>query len=443
MSPRIEHVIANDVLPREADAVVIGAGVIGISTALFLQERGLKVVVVEKGEVAAEQSSRNWGWCRQMGRDEREVPLVLESLRQWDQMNARIGAETGFRRCGIVYLSNSEKDFAKLQTWHRNVATPHKLPTRVLSSREVTEVTPGSTRQWQGALYTEEDGRAEPFIAVPAMARHFQELGGVVITQCAARGIETHAGAVSAVVTERGAVKTSLVVLAGGYWSSRFLHNMDVRFPQTGVVSSVQRTSPVELGHNRTFAGGDFAARKRLDGGFTVAHNHAAMVDLAPEHIEFARDFFPVLKVDWPGLRFRVGKHFVNSARLKRRWKLDETTPFETVRVLDPECVHWLMDEALGDLKKAFPAFAEAQVVERWGGMIDATPDAVPVIDRIEKIQGLHLASGFSGHGFGIGPGAGKLMAEIALGETPCVDPTPFRFSRFGPGYTPQPTTGV
>jgi glycine/D-amino acid oxidase-like deaminating enzyme len=443
MSPRIEHVVSSEALPGAADAVVIGAGVIGISTALFLQERGLKVVVVEKGEVAAEQSSRNWGWCRQMGRDEREVPLVLESLRIWDQMNARVGAETGFRRCGIVYLSDTEKDFAKLQTWHRNVAMPHKLPTRVVRAQDVGDVTPGSARAWEGALYTEEDGRAEPFVAVPAMARHFQKLGGVVITQCAARGIETQAGAVSSVVTERGTVKTSLVVLAGGYWSSRFLHNIDVRFPQTGVISSVQRTSPVDLGHGRTFAGGDFAARKRLDGGYTVAHNHAAMVDLAPEHIEFARDFFPVLKLDWRGLRFRVGRHFVQSAGLKRRWALDEVTPFEQVRVLDPACIHSLMDEALGDLKKAFPAFSDAQVVERWAGMIDATPDAVPVIDKIEKVPGLHLASGFSGHGFGIGPGAGKLMAEIALGEVPCVDPTPFRFLRFGPGFRPAPTTGV
>jgi glycine/D-amino acid oxidase-like deaminating enzyme len=443
MSPRIEPVVTSETLPREADAVVIGAGVIGVSTALFLQERGLKVVIVEKGEVAAEQSSRNWGWCRQMGRDEREVPLVLESLRIWDGMNARVGAETGFRRCGIVYLSDTEADFATSQKWHRDVAAAHKLPTRLVGASNIDSVTPGTTRKWAGALYTEEDGRAEPFVAVPAMARHFMAQGGVIKTGCAARGIEQQAGAVSSVVTEQGVVKTKLVVLAGGYWSSRFLHNMDVRFPQTGVVSSVQRTAAVELGHQRTFSGGAFAARKRLDGGYTVAHNHAALVDIAPEHFEFMRDFFPVLKLDWRGLRFRVGAHLINSLKLKRRWALDQQTPFEQVRVLDPVCVDWLMDEAIGDLRKAFPAFADVKVVERWAGMIDATPDAVPVIDKVAAVPGLHLASGFSGHGFGIGPGAGKLMVEIALGETPCVDPTPFRFSRFGPGFRPQPTTGV
>jgi glycine/D-amino acid oxidase-like deaminating enzyme len=443
MSPRIEHVVTSDTLPREADAVVIGAGVIGVSTALNLQQRGLKVVIIEKGEVAAEQSSRNWGWCRQMGRDAREVPLVLESLRQWDGMNARVGAETGFRRCGIVYLSNSEADFEKNQQWHRDVALPYKLPTRVVAGADVASITPGTARKWVGALYTEEDGRAEPFVAVPAMARHFMAQGGIIKTQCAARGLERQAGAVSSVVTEQGVVKTKLVVLAGGYWSSRFLHNMDVRFPQTGVISSVQRTSPVELGHGRTFAGGAFAARKRMDGGYTIAHNHAAMVDIAPEHFHFMRDFLPVLKLDWRGLRFRVGSHFINAMRLARRWSLDQQSPFEQVRIMDPACVDWLMDEAINDLRKAYPAFAEAKVVERWAGIIDATPDAVPVIDKVAAVPGLHLASGFSGHGFGIGPGAGKLMAEIALGETPCVDPAPFRFSRFGPGFRPQPTQGV
>ena len=93
--PNIEHVIPNEILPTRADAVVIGAGIIGICTALELAERGLSVVVVEKGEVAAEQSSRNWGWCRQMGRDAREIPLVLESLKIWHGINARVNAETG------------------------------------------------------------------------------------------------------------------------------------------------------------------------------------------------------------------------------------------------------------------------------------------------------------------------------------------------------------
>ncbi len=82
------------------------------------------------------------------------------------------------------------------------------------------------------------------------------------------------------------------------------------------------------------------------------------------------------------------------------------------------------------------------QIAERWAGVIDATPDVVPVISALPKVDGLYLASGFSGHGFGLGPGAGKLMAQMIVGEQTCVDPAPFRYSRFFDGSKMRPTTG-
>jgi glycine/D-amino acid oxidase-like deaminating enzyme len=105
--PVIDVIHPSTDFPDRAGAVVIGAGIIGIMTALELAERGIDVVVVEKGDVAAEQSSRNWGWCRQMGRDPREIPLALLSLTLWRGMNARIGAETGWTQCGIAYLCDT------------------------------------------------------------------------------------------------------------------------------------------------------------------------------------------------------------------------------------------------------------------------------------------------------------------------------------------------
>ena len=100
--PSIDRVPSDEVLPQQAAVCIIGGGVAGIATALELAERGIDAVVLEKGEIAAEQSSRNWGWCRQMGRDPREIPLILESLDLWRKMDARIGGQTGFRECGIV-----------------------------------------------------------------------------------------------------------------------------------------------------------------------------------------------------------------------------------------------------------------------------------------------------------------------------------------------------
>ncbi len=441
--PLIQIVTPNETLPKQADAVIIGAGIIGICTALELSERGLNVVVVEKGEVAAEQSSRNWGWCRQTGRDPREIPLVLESLKIWHGMNERVGAETGFRECGIAYLASDDLEFSKYEDWHRNHAVQYGLQTRTIGSDDVAKLLPGSTLKWRGAMYTPNDCRAEPFIAVPAMARALQTKGGQIFTNCAARGLETSAGAVSAVVTERGVIATKRVVLAGGYWSRRFLHNMGIRFPQLGVLGSVMRSSPVDAGFTTSFSGNKFALRKRLDGGFTITHNHYSVADITPDSFRFLVDFLPVFKLDYKGLKLRFGQRFIDEAKLKRRWAMDEVSPFEQVRILDPKPAQWILDDAKQALEKVFPAFQGIQIEESWGGIIDATPDAVPVIDAMSKLPGLFLASGFSGHGFGIGPGAAKLMAQIITGEKPCVDPTPFKFSRFEDGSRPGPTTGL
>jgi glycine/D-amino acid oxidase-like deaminating enzyme len=441
--PHITKVTSNTTLPVSADVVVIGAGIIGIATALELAERGLSVVVLEKGEVAAEQSSRNWGWCRQMGRDPREIPLILESLKIWHGMNARVGAETGFRQCGIAYVASSESELDRYDQWRKNNAAPHRIDSKLLNSKQVDELLPGCTRSWTGALYTASDCRAEPFIAVPAMAVALQKLGGKIFTNCAARGIETSAGALSSVVTERGVIACKQLVLAGGFWSRRFLHNLGITFPQLGVLSSVMRTSAVEAGFTSSFSGGKFTARKRFDGGFTVTHNHVSVADIVPDSFRLFFDFLPVYKLDWRGLRLRLGKRFVEEASLARKWQLDTISPFEKIRILDPDPAQWILNEAYAEIKKAFPAFVNTRVEEQWGGIIDATPDAVPVIAPLAQISGLFLASGFSGHGFGLGPGAGKLMAQIVVGEKPCVNPHPFRFERFADGSSTGPTTGV
>src|ERR1700752_2076398 len=99
--------------PARADVVVVGGGIVGVSAALHLAKKGVSVVVCEKGRIAGEQSSRNWGWCRTMGRDADEIPLAIESLRLWRGMNERTGRETGFRQPGIVYLCETEKEMAE------------------------------------------------------------------------------------------------------------------------------------------------------------------------------------------------------------------------------------------------------------------------------------------------------------------------------------------
>ena len=117
-------------------AVVIGGGIIGVSAALTLAERGIAVTLCEKGEIGGEQSSRNWGWCRQQGRDPREIPLVIESLKRWGAMSERVGADVGFKRCGTLYLADSERSLARHAQWLK-FAEPFGIDTSLIGAVEV------------------------------------------------------------------------------------------------------------------------------------------------------------------------------------------------------------------------------------------------------------------------------------------------------------------
>src|SRR5215470_2597346 len=247
MAPRVDPVRSDDVLPDRADVVIIGGGIIGTSAALFLAQKGVSAALVEKGHIAGEQSSRNWGWCRKMARDPREIPLVIESLRQWQGMNETVEAETGFRTCGIMYLGETEADLARYEAWLEE-ARPYQLDTRLIGADEIAAHLPGLATKWAGGLFTASDGKAEPQMAAPAIAEAARRLGAGVITGCAVRGIETAAGRVSGVVTEQGRIACQSVVLAGGAWSRLFAGNLGIELPQLKVLASVMRTEPLEGG---------------------------------------------------------------------------------------------------------------------------------------------------------------------------------------------------
>jgi glycine/D-amino acid oxidase-like deaminating enzyme len=431
MAPETIEIETDLALPRRADVVIIGGGIAGVSTLLALAEKGIPAVLVEKGRLAGEQSSRNWGFCRTQGRALAEVPLALEALRQWDGMDQRVGGDLGFTRAGACYLCETPKQVAAYEAWLEK-ARDYQVQSRILSPDEVDQVLPGSSRRWAGALFTASDGRAEPQRAVPLMAQAARRRGATIVTTCAARGLEMKAGRVSAVVTEKGTIDCQAVVLAGGAWSRLFCGNMGVDFPQLKVLGSVMRTEPLNGPPELAVAGPDFAFRKRADGGYTVARRNKYEAHIVPDSFRLLPAFFSALIETRHEYRIRPFGRFREEQKIPRSWRLDEPSPFEATRVLDPAPNPAIVEESRQNLIKAFPAFAPAKIAQSWGGLIDTTPDAVPVIGPVAAVPGFFLMSGFSGHGFGIGPGAGRLMAELVAGDMPVVDPAPFRFERFG-----------
>jgi glycine/D-amino acid oxidase-like deaminating enzyme len=442
MGPRVDPVASDTTVPPRAAVVIAGGGIAGVSAAWALAGKGVSVVLCEKGEIAGEQSSRNWGWCRKMGRDPRELPLIIESLRLWQGMNKAIGAETGFRTVGIMYLCETDADVTRREAWLEH-ARPYQLDTRMIGPDEIARLMPGAAHNFRAALYTESDGRAEPQKAAPAIAEAARRLGATILASCAVRGVETTGGRVVAAVTEKGRIACDAVLLAGGAWSRLFCGNQGLDLKQLKVRSSVMRTEKLDGGPEISASGSGFGFRKRLDGGYTVANINASVSEIVPDSFRLAWDFLPLWRSGQATVRLRLSGRFLEEARLKRRWSLDSPSPFEAVRILDPYPIERLNMDALASLQRRFPVFKQARIAQHWAGMIDVTPDAVPVISPVEAMPGFFVATGFSGHGFGIGPAAGRLAADLITGDSPIVDPTPFRFERFTGPMRSQPTRGL
>ena len=431
--PTPTPVIGDETLPKQVDVVVIGGGIIGAMTALELAERGISVALCEKGEIGAEQSSRNWGWVRMGGRDAREIPLMDQAIQAWQGMDKRLGRKTGYTRTGSIFAASSDKIFARYKDWTRNL-TDRQMACHMVSATDLEHLLPQNNLNLAGAMQTPMDGRAEPQWAASAMAEAARDAGAHILTGCAARTVETSAGAVSGVVTERGEIGCQAVVLAGGAWSRLFAGNAGVDLPQLKVLSSVLRTTPVRGGPDVTFRGDKIAFRKHADGGYIIASREENVFDLVPDSFRLARAFFPALRAEWKAISFRLSDRWWQEARMKRHWQADDTTPFETCRILDPAPSAKARDKAWHAARGAFPFLKGSEMAQSWAGMIDVTPDAIPVMSPVAGRPGLHIATGFSGHGFGIAPGAGRLMADLVTGAPPVVDPHDFRLSRFSDG---------
>ena len=440
MAPTPNTVTSDEALPASTEVAIIGGGIIGVAAALTLAERKIPCALFEKGVIAGEQSSRNWGWCRQQGRDPRELPLIIESLRLWRDMNHRVGAETGFVTCGIASLATSEQQMTEFEDW-RQLARQHDIDARVIDSQETNALLPGATRAWRGALYTPHDGRAEPTRAAPAMALAAQQHGAKLFTATAVRSIETKAGRVSGIITEKGSVDCRAVILAGGAWSRTFCRNLGIDLPQLKVRSSVLRTAPLTDGPTTSTSGPGFAVRRRADGGYSIAHRNVVRHDLVPDSFRLLRPFWPLTWMSWRELHMSIGRRFVEEAKQPTQWNSADITPFERCRILDPAPNIAELNQALKNLCQAYPVFRRVTVTERWAGMIDVMPDVIPVISTVTQHPGLVIATGFSGHGFGIGPAAGQLSADLATSATPIVNPTDFRYERLIDGSPMTPMT--
>jgi len=433
---RIDEVTNSEGFSERCDVAVIGGGIVGVATAYELARRGVSVVLLEKGVIGGEQSGRNWGWVRQQNRDLHELPLAMQSLGRWRELSEELGEDIGFRRAGILYGTEHQSDVAQWEAWLAR-AREVGFSSEILSARELASRIPSGRAKWAGGVWSVTDGRAEPSKAAPAIARGAQRLGAKVYQNCAVRGLDTSAGRVGGIWTERGRLAADTVVLAGGAWSALFCQRHGIDLPAINVMGTALRTAEAPGVIEGCFAGPNFALRRRLDGGYTIAVPGYGRVELAPQNLRHSVRFRTMFRSKLQKkLKIRIGSSFFHGPEANAAWREGDISPFEKTRVLDPRPDKEWLQCALQNVARVFPELSGLRIAHAWAGAIDTTPDLVPVISKVDATPGLVIASGFSGHGFGLGPGVGMLVSRLVMDDAPQFNIAPFRLARFSDGTT-------
>jgi glycine/D-amino acid oxidase-like deaminating enzyme len=422
---------------RQCDVVVVGGGIVGCATAYYLARRGVRVILLERGEIAGEQSGRNWGFVRQQGRDPSEVPLMVAANRIWRGLEQELDADIEWIQGGNLALAPTPERLALFEGWLAT-ARDHGLDTRLVTPREIQDLLPGMGGTWVGGLYTASDGHAEPAKATQAIGRAAVKLGVDLREGCAVESISTEGGRIGEVRTEQGAIRAGTVVCAAGAWSARLLRPLGLNLPQRWVRATVARTTPAPPLTRAGIWGPTVSFRQRRDGTLNLAAAGAADHDVTLDSLRHARLFWPNYWKNRKLFRFHVGRPLLSSIAALLPGSAARRHPLTWDRGTGPAPNPTKVSRSLRELRRLYPALAGLQITRSWAGYIDATPDAIPVIGEAGP-SGLVAATGFTGHGFAMGPIVGRLVAELITEGKPSLDLRAFRFSRFAEGAIGKP----
>jgi glycine/D-amino acid oxidase-like deaminating enzyme len=425
---------------KEWDLIVIGAGIVGCSAALYAARNGMSVLIVERDTPGSAQSGRNLGFVRQQGRDLRELPLAMAANHLWQEVEKDLGRSVGWFRGGNLVLAVTDEDVVKQTAWHAQ-AVEYGLDTVLLNPAQTQErlqlLAPGASVR--GGMFTATDGRAEPGRATRAFFDAALEAGVQVMLGQVVSRLDHCGGRISGVWTGDKLHRAAIVLCAAGTGSEKLLRKVGYDLPQERIRATVARTRRRPDLHLDPCVSLPLTGVRQDANGAFVLSVAGGEYDVRADSWRYMRTYQSTRKEN-PG-----------AARLNYWAPLQSILPAWTSATLadippTSERVHpekWRVDQAVAELREFLPAIAELTVESSWAGIIDTLPDVVPVLGSVDRLDGLLVATGFSGHGFGLGPMAGKVIAEMAVGQPSPLDvsglsPNRFRSTKFSQSRGPR-----
>ncbi len=367
--------------PTQADVVVIGGGAIGASTAFHLAEAGVRVVLAEKDEIASGSTSKSAGGVRAQFSNPVNIALGARSLEAFEHFADRPGRNIDLKQHGYLFLLDNPDDLA---TFSASVELQNSMgvPSRIIDVDEILKLCPlVSDEGLVGGAFSRTDGHCTPEAVAQGYAAGARDHGAVILRNCAVTGIEQTGGAVSAVVTDRGSIKTSALVCAAGAWSAVIGQMAGVNLPVTPVrrqvvVTEAMPDRPADL----------------------------------PMTIDYSRSFY--FHTEGPGLLIGM------------------SDPAEEPGLNFTRTEHW-NDLVADAMQIRAPALTSLGIASGWAGLYEVTPDHNAVLGISANVPGFFYATGFSGHGFLQSPAVGEVMRDLYLGRKPFIDVSTFAADRF------------
>jgi sarcosine oxidase subunit beta len=365
---------------NSADVIVIGGGIVGSSVALRLSEHGLSVILLEKERIGEEASGRNGGGVRQQDRHPAELPLAMEAVRIWARMQDELDCDVGYRRGGNIHYAHSKE---KLESFKKTAERENAagLKVEILNPDETRYITPTLSDQVAlfGAKYCPSDGTANPLLVVKAIGRSARRKGVQIKEFSPVHQLRCEKNLITSAVTEKETYTGSIFINCAGPWAKDLSNTIGVDLPTTIQKESIIVTEPVPRVINQFVQSDLFYYRQALEGNIHIAGD--------------------------------ITKRPVND--------FDKTVDFESL----VEIGRWLPD--------FLPITRRLNILRSFTGLIEYTPDKIPIIDKTPGFENYFIAAGFSGHGFCLGPVIGKILCELITSGQTSLDISPFRYSRF------------